>query len=99
MYRVRQEIAEDENAIRAVTIAAFEGSEFGHNGEADLGIRHGFAGLPQELLFLWTRAACYEEPLQNGSAHFDTAFGPQTDWQAQRNSTRSHWRGTAGWPP
>jgi predicted N-acetyltransferase YhbS len=34
--RIRPERPEDHAAIRAVTIAAFEGSAYGHNGEADI---------------------------------------------------------------
>lgn len=34
--RIRPERPEDHAAIRAVTVAAFSGSSYGHNGEADI---------------------------------------------------------------
>jgi putative acetyltransferase len=34
--RIRSERPEDHAAIRAVTVAAFSGSPYGHNGEADI---------------------------------------------------------------
>lgn len=36
MITIRQETKNDYDVIRELTIAAFRGSEFGHNGEADL---------------------------------------------------------------
>lgn len=51
---------------------------FGFKPAADLGIRHAFAGMPQELLFLRTRTECCLDPLRNGVAFFHPEFGAQT---------------------
>jgi len=178
VIEIREEIPDDRDAIRRLTIAAFEASEFGHNGEADLieqlrdacddwlslvgyleddvvghvlfspveirnddasvygmglapmsvapgrqgsgigtllintgiellaerqcpfvvvlghpdyypkfgfvaasefGIRHGFAGIPQEVFFLRFLLPSMSQRCRRGLVHYQSAFGPQHD--------------------
>jgi putative acetyltransferase len=74
-----QNLSDQGNAFTIVAGHPSFYSRFGFEPAIEFGIRHGFAGMPQDVFFLHCEDKTRVEDFRDGMAYYHAAFGSQHD--------------------